>query len=252
MSFKDTLMSINYNGYNPNHKSFWNNLDDMDLKELADKIIKLTESLKSDIQNKINLRQRFEFTIVHKDNFSIWRNEEALERAIVAKNKEIYFNQINLKKGSKENIDLIKIDDKELTIYELKAENGKDTPLFALIELLKNYYLFKNSQIDDERVINKTIKLSILAPKEYYDNFSKNKLLVKFIELCTIIQNELGIDILIQEVAINSNDIKNKIDSNYTNDWNEDKRKIKENELKDIIKKLHIEILDIKCESEDI
>ena len=229
MSFKDKLTSINENGYNPNHKSFWNNLDNMDLNKLADKIIKLMESLKSDINNnKINLRQRFEFTIVNQDNFNIWRNEEALERAIVVNNKEIYFNQINLKKGSKENIDLIKIDDNELTIYELKAENGKDTPLFALIELLKNYYLFKNSQIDDERVINKTIKLSILAPKEYYDNFSKNKLFLKFRELCTIIQDELDIDILIQEVSINSDDIKNKIDLNYTNDWDENKPFCKE------------------------
>ena len=145
-------------------KTGWNNLPGSDdivesyCKNLLSTIIAVTKvSQNSEHRGKT-------ITLVKKEN-RIWayRGEELLERLIFILNDELN-NQANLDTGAcKEAIDLIGNE----TIYELKPWESDNNPLYACVELLKNYYLCDT--------IRHAIKnLVILAPKEYFENFEKS------------------------------------------------------------------------------
>ena len=126
---------------------------------------------------------------------------------IVCDDKNEFYNQITLTNG-KENIDLIEIQDNKIIMYELKAENGKDSPIFALIEILKNYELFKKAKKLDEKLRNKEIELVILAPKEYYDTyFSNEKVKEKFNELLHLFDEKISL----KTINFNSDDVMKKL-----------------------------------------
>lgn len=105
------------------------------------------------------------------------RPEEALERFIVTSNCDSAYNQVPIG-GKKESIDLVfKINDREVEFVELKTWNGNDSPLYALVESLKNlveYRIILNNDIATVPIFEK-INLTILAPEDYFSSFCLDK-----------------------------------------------------------------------------
>ena len=102
-----------------------------------------------------------------------YRTEEALERFIVVSNPGI-FNQMPIG-GGKESVDIgIKKDGSKFVFVELKPWDSSDSPLYAVIESLKN--LIEYRIILDRRLKAFSefadIELMILAPFNYYQNFN--------------------------------------------------------------------------------
>jgi len=96
--------------------------------------------------------------------------EQALERLIRVFNDEKYFIQFQPNSGceSKELVDLVSPnEDRPNTFIELKQWTYNKPPTYAVIELLKNYYLYYNRNSVIENLI-------VLAPRKYYENFQNN------------------------------------------------------------------------------
>ena len=198
-------------------KNEWKNILLKNKRELADNIIKgIQEVLGKDESKPQNIvkRQTYEVSVVEKDGRKrIYRIEEGLERLICKINQDInsnigWGNQIKINKekcAKKEYVDLIQYDkqtDKITCLIELKAwDNKKDNPIYAIIELLKNYFLC-------DAFNRKSVKsLVLLAPKEYYEihGIINNKDFEAFInELST----QLDVNIEVKKINLNANDWK--------------------------------------------
>ena len=121
---------------------------------------------------------------------SLTKPEDILERLIVSLDDHLY-NQFNLlsglmtnKQSTKDNIDLVLTDDqnppKILGMMELKEwDNEKDNPLSAALQLIFYYHIYKGlvekiQLLKDGRLppkLSSEIKLTVLAPNEYYDRY---------------------------------------------------------------------------------
>lgn len=148
-------------------KKYWDRFTNSEI--LANEII-------TDIEDELNIdlnlaeisKSKTNITVV-KNNSRIWfwREEEALERLICLYNENLS-NQEPLRENSegKELADIVeKKFGKIITLIELKSwNNTQDSPLYAIIELLKNYYLYK-----DRTNIRQLI---LLAPTEYFKYFN--------------------------------------------------------------------------------
>ncbi|MBR5554643.1 flavodoxin family protein [bacterium] len=169
-------------------KTFWNKIDTYveDVDVFASDIIDTIETLVNksnylrDYSDTTNTKLRTQVTFVEKgkEYFLPWRTEEALERAIVVANDKQCLNQIVLPDGG--HVDLITdMENGNATFVELKMwTNESDSPLYAILESLKNYYLFnslnskkypKINEYFNKRQIENIKKLVVLAPQEYYD-----------------------------------------------------------------------------------
>ena len=100
-----------------------------------------------------------------------YRKEEFIERLLTLANINLY-NQFNIA-SNKESIDLIQSDSimveaaTSLNIIELKEWNSNDTPIYGIIELLKNYLI-----LETDIVFRTKIKqLSFIAPKAYFEKY---------------------------------------------------------------------------------
>lgn len=153
----------------------WNHLDSLpytpaEISELILNTVQDITELKSTMIPSPVIRERYGFSLVKQaDLITPWRKEEALERLLLCVHSNLK-NQFSVG-GGKESIDMIKIDSKHniLSIIELKHDAGGGTPLYAIIELLKNYELLKKQNLD------KSLKtLELLAPKSYFDYFKKS------------------------------------------------------------------------------
>ena len=117
------------------------------------------------------LRKRCNFTIT--STRKPYRTEEALERFITASNPENYFNQIPIG-GGKESVDIgIKGNGSRFTFIELKPWSSTNSPLYAIVESLKNlfeYRLIYEKKIKDIEYF-KEVDLIILAPRSYYQEY---------------------------------------------------------------------------------
>lgn len=203
-------------------KSFWNELPEHieDVEKFAKKIIDVVNPLNSkclfrdDYSDTTDKNERTEVTFTERDNdiYLPHRMEEALERVIKIASDNSKLNQIVMPDGG--HIDLIDDIDKKgnATFVELKMwANENDTPLYALLESLKNYYLFndvrfsKTRELFNNKGIEKITKLVILAPQQYYDNFKteKNKSYDILKELIKAIEKELKHEIKIEFKIIN-------------------------------------------------
>lgn len=218
MSFREKLGKIKCkeSEHNITKKRFWNDLDKItDYNSVIKQILKVAQEDEYKDNRKGGFIFRDEgtalaFSVVSKKNnesedFSIWRNEEAIERVLATKFDELK-NQFKLGR-SKENIDLVRVNDKVIEeIIELKAENGGDSPLYALAEVLKNFFILKNNLKESSDIkLSPTPTLTILAPETYYDNYLKSK--EKFQELVKQMQEHealSGIKICIKTVSIDS------------------------------------------------
>jgi hypothetical protein len=117
------------------------------------------------------LRKRDTFTVTIEKK--PYRPEEALERFIVASNPKGFCNQIPIG-GGKESIDIgIQEIGEKFIFVELKPWRSINTPLYAIVESLKNLieyrFILENGIKDIQRF--KEIDLVVLAPQSYYDEY---------------------------------------------------------------------------------
>lgn len=184
------------------NKSGWNELYNLiDVDKLAKYIIRKTENKTTGLtapQKYIKERIKTDFSITkssRRKDFVIGVPENNLERLLIIANeqKKNIANQIPT--PDKGHVDLYFEQDNEINIVELKQWKGNDNPLFAIVELLKNYNLLLLSK-ENEKVRNDYniyydkkkcyVNLILLAPVEYYRKFAKGcnkKTLVKYFNI---------------------------------------------------------------------
>ena len=117
------------------------------------------------------LRRKVKFTA--KEDKSPYRPEEALERFIIVSNPDNFYNQIPIG-GGKESIDIgIRENDSKFVFVELKPWQSTNSPLYALIENLKNLIEYRIIHKRKIKVIPKYdhLELLILAPQAYYEEY---------------------------------------------------------------------------------
>lgn len=160
------------------HKRGW--LEYLDDGDLVFSPIELQETLRQIIDKKgkrprgerlFSLRRKTSFTI--KRDKTPYRPEEALERFIVVSNPSNFYNQVPIG-GGKESIDIgIKEDDSKFIFVELKPWRSSNSPLYAIVESLKN--LIEYRIIHEREIKNipryKGVDLYVLAPEEYYQSY---------------------------------------------------------------------------------
>lgn len=118
-----------------------------------------------------SLHRKLNFTM--KKDKSPYRLEEALERFIIVSNPDNFYNQVPIG-GRKESIDIgIKENNSKLIFVELKPWKSNDSPLYAIVESLKNFMEYRIIQEKDIKRLNDfdEIELMILAPEAYYMAF---------------------------------------------------------------------------------
>jgi len=163
--------------WNINHKRCW--LDYLQfgrllftpkqLHEVLYQVVNLPENLPRG-EKLFHFRQKFNFTI--KEDRKPYRPEEALERFIVMANREILYNQTPIG-GGKESIDIVVQQGDSVEFVELKAWQGGDSPLYALVEGLKNlieYRVIRERRIKNIMMYPNT-RVSVLAPASYYQDY---------------------------------------------------------------------------------
>ena len=190
------------------------------LKNLIEKINKVIDE--SEKNGKLVIREPLfrtceNFTIAKKGQ----RTEEILERMIVKAwkkenndNLEIadQFSLNGEKNRGKESIDIIlyKEESEEKVIHKIielkyKLIKGKNTPLYGIIELIKNYLIIKKGKIK----IDEKIELILLAPKFFYESFENDYLnsIKQISDFLTII----GYPIYIKYLDITEEEVKEAI-----------------------------------------
>ena len=122
------------------------------------------------------------FFLRRRDNFTVtiekkaYRPEEAFERFITASNLGKFYNQVPIG-GKKESIDIgIEENESRFVFIELKPWSSTNSPLYAIIESLKNlieYRIIHENKIkhhEDCKHYNE-VNLIILAPQSYYKDY---------------------------------------------------------------------------------
>jgi len=144
------------------------------------------------------LRKTLSFTMMPDKR--AYRTEEALERFIVASNGDGFYNQIPIG-GGKESIDIgIRESESKFVFVELKSWDSQNSPLYAIIEILKNlveYRVIIKQNLEEVPQWNE-VELVILAPLQYYQNWklkdvSNRAVLMKTVtELCHQFQTRIS------------------------------------------------------------
>jgi hypothetical protein len=214
-------------------KTGWNALNENSpLTKIAESIYKVTRQVVRARDSNPQIRERLEFSIIRKKGLiGPWRKEEALERLLTAHHDKLR-NQYAIG-GGKESIDLIRVTgDHEITeIYELKHDCGNDTPLYATIELLKNYFLMV-----DNCKAKHLRQLILLANQTYYPQYQASwaafRIILEHINRTLLPKN---VSILTQIVACGTPEV---VDAINTLNWELNWRINNETELYDEIVRL--------------
>jgi hypothetical protein len=120
------------------------------------------------------LRRRYNFTVTGEKK--PYRTEEALERFVTASNPDKFYNQIPIG-GGKESIDIgIEENDTRFVFVELKSWLSSNSPLYAIVESLKNLIEYRAIHRDkikhDENCKHyEEVDLIVLAPESYYQKY---------------------------------------------------------------------------------
>jgi len=119
-------------------------------------------------------RKKTNFTVTDKDK--PYRVEEALERFITLSNPDNFCNQFPLR-GRKESSDIAILNENSRHfLIELKPFHSGNTPLFALVESLKNLIEYrtikeKNIKYHEDFTHYNEAYLIVLAPMSYYQDY---------------------------------------------------------------------------------
>lgn len=168
------IHSIHDNRYTLNHKRTWLDLVDKgiwpcDLDLLLKKVQELMKLDEFQPRGKklLSLRSRDGFTLL--PSMKPGRPEEALERLIVHSNPGSMFGQMPIR-GGKESVDIVCLRNMVGTFIELKPWKNNNSPLYAVLEGLKNFALFNVLQnMGHERCENfEHVNLMVLAPVDYF------------------------------------------------------------------------------------
>lgn len=159
------------------HKRAWLNylahgqlaFDPTDLRGKIEQIVK-RDAPKGD--KLFCLEKHVNFTMTAKK--VPYRTEEALERFIVNTNRDDdFFNQISIG-GRKESIDIgIRGKGNRFTFVELKPWVSTNSPMYAIVECLKNLTQYREILKDKNRNIDhfKRVDIMVLAPLSYYRKY---------------------------------------------------------------------------------
>jgi len=119
-------------------------------------------------------RKRCKFMVDSEDEPH--REEEALERFITASNPDNYHNQFPVR-GGKESCDIVVLnEDSHYEFVELKSWTSKDTPIYAVVESLKNLILYRyieEKQMKHHQKFKRfnEVDIIVLAPRDYYGRY---------------------------------------------------------------------------------
>lgn len=186
-------------------KTGWNNLfilNDEGIEIFAEKIanIKFDKTvILKESNDYIKQTIKSEFNVTKSKVGVPENNLERLIALVNENNTTKIINQFPTPDGG--HIDLVYVKDDELNIIELKQwENGSNNPLYALVELIKNYKLLydeKNSNVRDYFEINspdtyKNVNLILLAPQTYYNDYYCEKSLKSFFKLIENVKMNLS------------------------------------------------------------
>lgn len=157
-------------------KAGWNNyIHTQDRENLVSKISALPLAINSKRLEKGLLPLKKNNGISEKRQLAVKNNqyresEVVFERKIPELNKNIY-NQLCLGNGNAESVDLVYSGDgiKKEKLIEFKTISN--TPIYGMIELIKNYCLLKKF----EGEANYVDELIFLAPKDYFIIYKKNQ-----------------------------------------------------------------------------
>jgi hypothetical protein len=130
------------------------------------------------------------------------RPEEALERFIVISNDDDkFYNQIPVG-GGKESIDIGIKDESKFIFIELKPWDRGNSPMYAIIESLKNLMEYQKIKKKIKRF--KERELMILAPSDYYESYklTNDENLSKLKKTLTKISEEFKTPITFMELII--------------------------------------------------
>ena len=154
-------------------RCFLEYLEDGDLvfkpRELHDLLWSVIDSdgMRPRGEKLFSFHRKCKFTLT--ENKEPYRPEEALERFIIVSNPGEFFNQVPTG-GGKESIDIgIEESDSKFTFVELKPWSSTNSPLYAIVESLKNlieYRIIRDRKIKD--IPEYDVCLMILAPESYY------------------------------------------------------------------------------------
>jgi len=168
------------NGYcRVTHKKGWLEfLEDGDLvfapHDLHEVLIQVFDSMRPRGEMLLYPRKCGNFTVTSKNK--PYRKEEALERFITASNSGSYCNQFPIR-GRKESSDIAIInEDSRHELIELKPWRSGNSPLYAVIESLKNligYRTIKDKSIKHHKNFKSflDVDLIVLAPQSYYQYY---------------------------------------------------------------------------------
>jgi hypothetical protein len=118
----------------------------------------------------LHLRSRHNFTLLPSGKPG--RPEEALERLIVQSNIGHMYGQMPIG-GGKESVDIVKLDNQTGTFIELKPWRSSNSPLYALLEGLKNLMLYRFLASAGHLGCNiiADVNLAVLAPLDYFQAY---------------------------------------------------------------------------------
>ena len=119
-------------------------------------------------------RKKNNFTAISQDER--FRPEEALERFITLSNSKNYCNQFPLRIPKEYSDIFIMNDDSRHILVELKSWESDNSPLYAIVESIKNLFLYRTIRREnipyhqDFKCFNDA-DIIVLAPRSYYQYY---------------------------------------------------------------------------------
>jgi len=190
--------------------------DKSDIIEIIEKIANDCKIPKWSYKQPVHESERFEINYRALNNDQ--NKEPYVERYITAQNGKRMCNQWCVGKP-KESVDLVYLDeDDKYILIELKLNESNYTPPFALVEIIKNYYLAKKFRIKALGLNELPIKkLALLSTKnfykKYYDYSKRNNFdnINEFYKTIEILKNKYKIDFCLYCLDIDETKLINKI-----------------------------------------
>lgn len=124
-------------------------------------------------------------------------SEVAFERIISKLNTNIY-NQLCIGNGNAESIDLIYSSDGKKKEKLIEFKTNSNTPLYGMIELIKNYCLLSRFG-DEAKNVNEIV---FLAPKDYFIKFKNEKSVNEFFKTIEKFNSENNFNYSIKYIDI--------------------------------------------------
>jgi len=221
-------LNVKKNGYRiiPHKQGWLNFLKDGDLifkpSELHQILRQVISQNPPRGEKLFYLRKVNHFTVT--DEKEAYRPEEALERFITTSNADNFYNQVPIG-GGKESIDIgIEENGTKFIFVELKPWSSTNSPLYAIVESLKNLIEYRAIQNDERKAIKRhkyfkdyddKVDLIILAPLSYYQDYGlieiANDKISTMKNILNAFSSEFNTNISLMALTLKKEDFENKI-----------------------------------------